>query len=105
MAFNRPRFDVADIVRLHRDALEARYSLNRQQRRVLTAIGQCRTAALGGHKDVCENGDFEQISYNSLYVSVAPNSGSHIISRGVSVSRGDGVGQLHGIERVAARQV
>jgi hypothetical protein len=39
--------------------------LNRQQRRVLTAIGQCRTAALGGHKDVCENGDFEQISYNS----------------------------------------
>ena len=65
MGFTRPRFDVADIVRLHRSALEARYSLNRQQRRVLTAIGQCRTAALGGHKEVCEHGDFEQISYNS----------------------------------------
>ena len=65
MGFNRPRFDIADIVRLHRGALEARYSLNRQQRRVLTAIGQCRTAALGGHKLVCEHGDFEEISYNS----------------------------------------
>ena len=65
MGFTRPRFDIADLVRLHRDALEARYSLNRQQRRVLTAIGQCRTAALGGHKEVYEHGDFERISYNS----------------------------------------
>jgi len=65
VGFTRPRFDIADIVRLHRSALEARYSLNRQQRRVLTAMGQCRTAALGGHKEVCEHGDFEQISYNS----------------------------------------
>jgi hypothetical protein len=65
VAIVRPQLDVADIVRLHRDALEARYSLNRQQRRVLTAIGQCRTAALGGHKEICEKGDFERISYNS----------------------------------------
>jgi hypothetical protein len=65
VGFTRPRFDIADIVRLHRSALEARYPLNRQQRRVLTAMGQCRTAALGGHKEVCEHGDFEQISYNS----------------------------------------
>jgi hypothetical protein len=65
VGFTRPRFDIADIVRLHRDALEARYRLNRQQRRVLTDIGQCRTAALGGHKEVCENGDFERIAYNS----------------------------------------
>ena len=65
MGFTRPHFDIADLVRLHRDALEARYPLNRQQRRVLTAIGQCRTAALGGHKEVCEHGDFERISYNS----------------------------------------
>ncbi len=65
MGFTRPRFDIADIVRLHRDALESRVALNRQQRRVLTAIGQCRTAALGGHKEVCEHGDFERIAYNS----------------------------------------
>jgi hypothetical protein len=65
VGFTRPRFDIADLVRLHRAALEARYPLNRQQRRVLTAISHCRTAALGGHKEVCEHGDFEQISYNS----------------------------------------
>lgn len=70
MGFTRPRFDIADLVRLHRAALErsadaAREALNRQQRRVLTAIGQCRTAALGGHKEICEHGDFERIAYNS----------------------------------------
>jgi hypothetical protein len=65
VGFTRPRFDIADIVRQHRKALETRYHLNRQQRRVLTAIGQCRTAALGGHKEVCEHGDFERIAYNS----------------------------------------
>jgi len=65
MGFIRPRFDIGDLVRLHRAALEVRYPLNRQQRRVLTAIGQCRTAALGGHKLVCANGDFEAISFNS----------------------------------------
>jgi hypothetical protein len=59
------RLDIADIVRHHRKALETRYHVNRRQRRVLTAIGQCRTAALGGHKEVCEHGDFERISYNS----------------------------------------
>ena len=32
---------------------------------MLTAIGRCRTAALGGHKLVCEHGDYERIAYNS----------------------------------------
>ena len=62
---SKGRFDIADIVRQHCKALEARYHVNRQQRRVLTAIGQCRTAALGGHVEVCEHGDFERIAYNS----------------------------------------
>lgn len=65
MGFPRPRFDIADIVRQHRRALEVRPGLSRQQRRVLTAIGLCRTAALGGHVEVCEHGDFERIAYNS----------------------------------------
>ena len=65
MAFSRPRFDIANIVRQHRRALEARQPLNRLQRRVLTAIGLCRTAALGGHVEVCEQGDFERFVYHS----------------------------------------
>lgn len=39
--------------------------LSREQRRVLTDIGQCRTAALGGHLDRCDGCDYEKPSYNS----------------------------------------
>jgi hypothetical protein len=65
VAFPRPKFDIADIVRKDRSALEARHRLSRFQRRVLTAISCCRTAALGGHVEVCEQGDYERIAYNS----------------------------------------
>jgi hypothetical protein len=34
-------------------------------RRVLEAIAQCRTAALGGHVDACDSCGHERISYNS----------------------------------------
>lgn len=65
MGFARPRFDVADIVRLHRLALEAEGPLGPAQDHMLTAIEICRTAALGGHVETCEHGDFERIAYNS----------------------------------------
>ncbi|WP_306598613.1 IS91 family transposase [Geothrix sp. 21YS21S-2] len=61
----RPRFDIGEIVRRHRPALEARHRLAPGQKKVLTAISRCRTAALGGHKLVCEHGDYERIAYNS----------------------------------------
>jgi hypothetical protein len=61
----RPRFEIADIVRAHRAALEQSHHLSLQQRRVLSAIEQCRTAALGGHLDVCRRCGFEQPAYNS----------------------------------------
>ena len=65
MGFPRPEYDLADIVRKHRPALESRYRLSRDQKRLLTDIVQCRTAILGGHLEVCENGDFERVAYNS----------------------------------------
>jgi hypothetical protein len=61
----RTQFDIGDIVREHREALEARHRLSREQRRVLTDMAQCRTAALGGHLEVCPNGDYERPVYNS----------------------------------------
>jgi len=61
----RQRFDIGDIVRAHRSELEARGRLSRAQRRVLSAIELCRTAALGGHVDVCRCCDFERPAYNS----------------------------------------
>ena len=61
----RPRFEIADIVRAHRAELEKKYRLTLSQRRVLSAIELCRTAALGGHLDVCRRCGFEQPAYNS----------------------------------------
>jgi hypothetical protein len=59
------RFDLADIVRGHRAELESTYALSREQKRVLTDISQCRTAALGGHLDRCDACGDERPSYNS----------------------------------------
>jgi hypothetical protein len=61
----RPRFDIADIVRQHRAELEADHWLSVTERRVLTAIERCRTAALGGHVEVCRSCGHEQPAYNS----------------------------------------
>lgn len=60
-----PRFELADIVRQYRAALEDGHHLSPEQRRVLTDVAQCRTAVLGGHLDVCERCGIEHPSYNS----------------------------------------
>jgi hypothetical protein len=61
----RARFDIGDIVRAHRAQLEARYTLTPAQKRVLTDIAQCRTAALGGHVDQCPSCGYEHYAYHS----------------------------------------
>jgi hypothetical protein len=63
----RPPFEVADIVRRHGDrVLEThRAWVTRAPRRVFRAIAQCRTAALGGHRDRCEQCAQPALSYNS----------------------------------------
>jgi hypothetical protein len=40
-------------------------ALSTAQRRVMTAIEQCRTAALGGHVEQCDACGHQRISYNS----------------------------------------
>jgi hypothetical protein len=61
----RPRFDIGDIVRQHRAALEAEERLSLAQRSVLSAMALCRTAQLGGHVDACRSCGFERPAYNS----------------------------------------
>jgi Putative transposase/Transposase zinc-binding domain len=58
---------VADIVRQHGDHfLEThRAWVTGQHRRVFRAIAQCRTAALGGHRDRCDQCAHPALSYNS----------------------------------------
>ena len=60
----RARFDIGAIVLAHRAELEAEHVLTGRQKRVLTDLERCRTAALGGHLDVCSCG-YEQPAYNS----------------------------------------
>ena len=52
-----PRIEVADIFRRHGAAFRAAQGdrLSIDQRRVMAAIEACRTAALGGHVEQCEN--------------------------------------------------
>jgi hypothetical protein len=64
---SRPKLEVADIFRRHGDAYRQEHdaSLSTAQRRVMTAIELCRTAALGGHVEQCDECRHQRISYNS----------------------------------------
>jgi hypothetical protein len=64
---SRPTVEVADIVRAQGDPFVDRHQswLDYQQLKVLRAIRNCRTAALGGHVDACPRCGFKAISFNS----------------------------------------
>ena len=63
----RPALEVADIFRSHGPAWRKQQAgrLSLGQLKVMSAIEQCRTAALGGHALRCDACDHEEISYNS----------------------------------------
>ena len=63
----RPRLEVADVFRRYGQAYRQHHalSLSSNQRRAMTAIEVCRTAALGGHLDQCDQCGHQRISYNS----------------------------------------
>lgn len=61
----RPALEVADIFREHGLAYRLTRPLSPEQRRVMQAIEQCRTAALGGHVQQCDACAYQQIAYNS----------------------------------------
>jgi len=56
---------VADIFRAAGEAYRDRYVPTFDQRKVMAAIERCRTAALGGHLDVCGKCGRETPAYNS----------------------------------------
>ena len=63
----RPTLEVADILRDHgaawRKANAGHVSLD--QLKVMSAIARCRTAALGGHVERCDDCSYTTIAYNS----------------------------------------
>lgn len=63
----RPKPEVADVFRRYGEAYRQQHgaSLSVAQRRVMTAIEVCRTAALGGHLERCDQCGHERNAYNS----------------------------------------
>ncbi len=63
----RSKLEVADIFRAHGGAYRREQTghLNMPQLKVMSAIENCRTAALGGHVAACTKCDHQHIAYNS----------------------------------------
>ncbi len=63
----RPAFELADVFHRHGDSYERANAghLGRVERRVIGAITTCRTAALGGHVERCDDCGLTRIAYNS----------------------------------------
>lgn len=63
----RPKLEVADVFRRYGAAYRKKHgaSMSIPQRRVMTAIELCRTAALGGHLERCDECGHERNCFNS----------------------------------------
>ena len=64
---NRPAIEIADILRRHGDTYRRVHAghLDRVERRVMSAIVACRTEALGGHMEACDDCGTTRVAYNS----------------------------------------
>ena len=63
----RPALEVADVLRRHGPVYAQAHDGHRGriERRVMSAIEFCRTPALGGHIEACDDCDHSRIAYNS----------------------------------------
>jgi len=60
-----PGYEVADVFRLYGQSFRQNNPISSTQDKVMRHIELCRTAALGGHVEQCNQCGFERISYNS----------------------------------------
>lgn len=94
----RLALEVADIFRVHGPAWRKQRAgyLSLGQLKAMSAIEQCRTAALGGHALRCDACDHEEISYNSC--RNRPDYScwtAYGVCLGIDDRRGDGFGDTH----------
>ena len=61
----KAKVEVADIFRLYGDDYRRSHALSYDQLKAMHHIEICRTAALGGHVEQCDQCGFEKIAYNS----------------------------------------
>src|SRR5271163_4063776 len=87
--------EVADVFRCYGDAYRQPHScsLSTAQRRVMTAIEQCRTAALVGHVEQCDACGHQRIWYNSCLMGKFRN-GEFVHDR-LGATRSSGGRALH----------
>jgi Putative transposase/Transposase zinc-binding domain len=87
----RPALEVADIFRAHGPAWREaeRGHLSLAQLKVMSAITQCRTAALGGHALRCEGCGTDQLSYNSCRNRHCPKCQSSAAQRWLDARQAD----------------
>ena len=87
----QPALEVADIFRTHGPAWRAaqRGHLSQGQLKVMSAIEQCRSAALGGHVLRCEGCGVEQVSYNSCRNRHCPKCQSSAAKRWLDARQAD----------------
>ena len=62
---DRPRFELADVIRACGHELAATTRLTTDQRRAMRDVARCRTAELGGHVDECSGCGHRRVAYNS----------------------------------------
>jgi len=87
----RPALEVADIFREHGPAWRAvqRGHLSLGQLKVMSAIEQCRTAALGGHVLRCDGCGTDQLAYNSCRNRHCPKCQSSAAKRWLDARQAD----------------
>lgn len=64
------------IIRVRGAALHATHPLSAPQLKVMRALADCRTAALGGHRDHCDRCGFEHVFWNSCRDRHCPGCGA-----------------------------
>lgn len=86
-----PALEVADIFRQHAPAWRAEQHghLSLAQLKVMSAIEQCRSAALGGHVLRCEGCGTDQIAYNSCRNRHCPKCQSTAAKRWLDARQAD----------------
>jgi hypothetical protein len=87
----RPSLEVADIFRQHAPAwrAEQRGHFSLAQLKVMSAIQQCRSAALGGHVLRCKGCGADQIAYNSCRNRHCPKCQSTAAQRWLDARQAD----------------
>jgi hypothetical protein len=77
------------IVRAKGGELLAKLPVNAAQRKVMRAVADCRSAALGGHRDSCDSCGYEHVFWNSCRDRHCPGCGGEARERWLDARRAE----------------